>query len=323
MANKQRPAAQRSKPSSSRAWIRQHRDSIRDTFAHLQLNRSSVILSVLVIGFTLAFPLGLHVLQANFLNVATGLGSQPQATLFLEANATAGDALAIANSLRADARVDTVRIIDKEAALAEFARSSGMGEVVGTLAENPLPYTLVVAVDAAQFEGERGRRLQLELEQTLKVAHAQFDITWIRRLDAVSKVAARAAAVVAAILGIGVVLITSNTIRLGIHGRREEIEVAKLCGATDAFVRRPFLYNGAVQGLLGAFVALVIVASAVSLLGGPAERLAVLYNSSTQLLNISAFSVAFVLCAGAALGWMGAWIAVSVYLRQIDVTRSL
>ena len=323
MIGNQRPAARRTKPNANRAWLRQHRDSIRDTYANLHSNRSAVILSVLVIGFTLALPLGLHVLQNNFLNVVVGLGSQPQASLFLETGANLDEAEALASALRADVRIDAVRIIDKGAALAEFAQSSNMGEVIATLAENPLPYTVVVSVGAAQFEGENGRRLQRELEQMPHVAHAQFDITWIRRLDAIAQLTARSASMFAAILGIGVVLITGNTIRVGIHGRRDEIEVAKLCGATDAFVRRPFLYSGAVQGLLGAMVALAIVTSAVGFLSGPIERLAALYSSNVQLVNISTFSLVAVLVSGAALGLVGAWIAVAIYLRQIDVTRSV
>ncbi len=323
MNDHHRPAARRTKPSAYRAWLRQHRDSIRDTFTNLRSNRSAVILSVLVIGFTLSLPLGLHVLQNNFLNVVVGLGSQPQASLFLETNANRDEAEALANSLSSDARIDEVRIIDKSTALAEFAEASNMREVIASLAENPLPYTIVVTVGAGEFEGEKGMRLQRELEELPHVAHAQFDITWIRRLGAIADVAARTAAVFAVILSIGVVLITGNTIRVGIHGRRDEIEVAKLCGATDAFVRRPFLYSGAVQGLFGAVVALTVVAGAVASLSGPSARLAALYGSDLQLINISIFSILTVLVSGAALGLIGAWIAVAIYLRQIDLTRGV
>ena len=323
MANTQRLAARRSKPNSSRAWIRQHRDSVRETLANLRSSRSAVALSVLVIGFTLAFPLGLHVLQQNFLNVVITLGSQPHATLFLEGTTSEAQAESIVNSLRSDPRMDAVRVIDKDTALAEFARTSNLGEVLDTLAENPLPYTIVMAIDASEFEGTKGQRLQNDLNQIPNVAHTQFDVTWIRRLDAVSNLAARAALAFGAILGIGVVLITGNTIRVGIQGRRDEIEVAKLCGATDAYVRRPFLYSGALQGLLGAFVAVALVASAIALLSGPTGTLTALYSSNMQLVNISMFSLISVLCVGAALGLIGAWIAVSAYLRQVDVTRSV
>jgi cell division transport system permease protein len=296
--------------------------SVADTLSNLRSNRGTLILSVLVIGVTLALPLGLHVVQENFVAVVSRLGSRPQATLFLELKATRADAEALADALRPDRRFEAIHVIDKDEALSEFKQFSGLDEVIDTLIENPLPHTLVIDIDPAQFEGEAGRRLEAELEQTAGVAGAQFDITWIRRLRAISDLAARAAVVFATILAVGVVLVTGNTIRVGIHNRRDEIEVAKLCGATDAFVRRPFLYNGAFQGLLGAFIACAIVAGAIALLSAPAEELAGAYDSNLQLLNLTTFSFISVLISGAVLGWLGAWIAVSVYLRRIDVTRS-
>jgi len=321
MAGAQRPAARRKKARSQTAWLRQHLVSIADTMSNLRSNRGSVVLSVLVIGITLALPLGLHVVQENFVAVVSRLGSRPQATLFLEGKATRADAETLADALRLDRRFEAIRVIDRDAALAEFGRFSGLGETIDTLHENTLPHTVVIDIDAAQFEGEAGRRLEAELKQTAGVAGAQFDITWIRRLRAISDLAALAAVVFATILALGVVLITGNTIRVGIHNRRDEIEVAKLCGATDAFVRRPFLYNGAFQGLLGALVACAIVAGAIALLSAPAMRLAGTYDSSLQLLNLTVLSFISVLASGAVLGWLGAWIAVAVYLRRIDVTR--
>lgn len=319
MAGAQRTAARRNNPTSCGAWVRQHRASINDTLANLRNSREAIALSVLVIGITLTFPLGLYVLQKNFANVIALLGSQPQATLFLESAATLADAEALASLLRSNPRLGGVQIIDKKAALQEIGRSSSMAEVIDTLTENPLPFTLVVGVDAVQFEGPAGQRLQMELEQAPKVEAAQFDITWMRKLEAVSDLASRTAVVIAIFLGAGVILITGNTIRGGIHAGRDEIEVAKLCGATDAYIRRPFLYSGAVQGFLGATVALALVISTIASLGAPTETLATLYDSDMQLVNVSALSLISVLGIGASLGWIGSWVAVAVYLKRIDV----
>ncbi len=321
MVGAQRTAARRSNPTSRGAWVRQHRASINDTLANLRNSRGAIALSVLVIGITLTLPLGLYVLQKNFVNVIAHLGSQPQATLFLESAATLADAEALASLLRSDPRLGGVQIIDKKAALQEIGRSSSMAEVIDTLPENPLPFTLIVGVDAVQFEGPAGQRLQRELEQAPKVETAQFDITWMRRLEAVSDLASRMAVVFAVFLGAGVILITGNTIRGGIHTHRDEIEVAKLCGATDAYIHRPFLYSGAVQGFLGATVALALVTGAIAALGAPTETLAALYDSDMQLLNVSALSIISVLGIGASLGWIGSWVAVTVYLKRMDVAR--
>ncbi len=215
MVGAQRTAARRSNPTSRGAWVRQHRASINDTLTNLRNSRGAIALSVLVIGITLTLPLGLYVLQKNFVNVIARLGSQPQATLFLESAATLADAEALASLLRSDPWLGGVQIIDKNAALQEIGRSSSMAEVIDTLTENPLPFTLIVGVDAVQFEGPPGQRLQMELEQAPKVEAAQFDITWIRRLKAVSDLASRMAVVFAVFLGAGVILITGNTIRGG------------------------------------------------------------------------------------------------------------
>lgn len=318
----QRPAARRSRARSRTAWLRQHRASLLDTIANLRANSGAAVLSVLVIGVTLALPLGLHVMQGNLATLVGRLGSRPQATLYLEQTATRSDAEALVAALGADDRLGAVRLIDKEAAWAEFAELSDLDGAVVPLADNPLPYTVVVQLGGAPLDGDASERLQAELERTAGVAEAQFDITWIRRLRGIADFAARATLVFATILAAGVVLITGNTIRVGIHHRREEIEVAKLCGATDAFVRRPFLYSGAAQGLMGAIVAAAIVAVAFGLLAGPAEKLAALYDSNLQLINLSALSVISTLLTGTGLGLIGAWIAVTVYLRRIDITRS-
>jgi cell division transport system permease protein len=304
------------------AWLPQHRASVADTIGDLRSNVGAVVLSVLVIGVTLALPLGLHVLLENFHGLVARLGSRPQATLFLDPSGSRADAEALARTLRRDHRLGPIRVIDNDQALSDFERSSGLGGVIEALAENPLPQVLSVEIDFSRFDDVEVRGLQRKLEQAPGVAQAEFDITWIRRLQAISDVAVRATLVVTAILAFGVVLITGNTIRVGIDSRRDEIEVIKLCGATDAFVRRPFLYSGALQGLLGAIVACAVVWLAVGALDAPAQRLAAAYGSDLRVLNLSARSLVSVLASGAGLGWAGAWIAVAVYLRRIDVTTS-
>ena len=247
------------------------------------------------------------------------LGSHPHATLFLDRDVSHEQAQAIADSLALDLRLGEIKLIDRDAALADFAGSSGLENILATLATNPLPHTLVIAIDGEHFIGQRGDRLEAELREIAGVSTAKFDITWVRRLEALADLMSRLAVAIAAILGTGVVLITGNTIRVGVHSRRDEIEVTKLCGATDAFVRRPFLYSGALQGFGGAIIAILFVASAFTVLAGPLDRLAELYGTTMQLTNIPGPSAVIVLVCGAIFGWLGAWISVSVYLREMEV----
>lgn len=317
-----KPATRHRAPRSTSAWLRQHAFSVKDTLANFRANRSAVLLNVLVIGITLALPLGLQVLHKNFLVLVGHLGSHPQATLFLDQSYSRDQAVALRESLAEDPRLGEIKLIDRDQALGEFSESSGLENILEMLPTNPLPHTLAIEIDMAHFVRHEADSLEAELSDMAGVSAAKFDVTWVRRLQAVSDVMSRLAIIFATLLGAGVVLITGNTIRVGIHSRRDEIEVVKLCGATDAFVRRPFLYSGAIQGFSGAVVASIVVACAFSLLAGPLDQLTKLYETTMQLSNISGISFLMVLLAGALLGWLGAWISVSVYLRELDAGGS-
>ena len=147
---------------------------------------------------------------------------------------------------------------------------------------------------------------------------AQYDLEWLERLEALSGAFRRGVLVLAAVLGLAVLLIVGNTIRLSIHNRRAEIEVAKLVGATDAFVRRPFLYLGLWLGLAGAVLAWVLVALAIALLQGPAGRVAALYQSGFTLHGLGPGEGLVVVAGGALLGLAGAWVAVAQHLQDIQ-----
>jgi cell division transport system permease protein len=133
-----------------------------------------------------------------------------------------------------------------------------------------------------------------------------------------TRVLTRLVWVVAGVLALAVVLVVGNTIRLQIQGRRAEIEVAKLVGATDAFVRRPFLYRGLWYGLGGALVAWLVVAAGLALLAGPVDRLAALYFSGFELRGLTTRQVAGLALAGAGLGLGGSWVAVGRHLGAVQ-----
>ena len=244
-------------------------------------------MSVLVIGVTLALPVGLHVLHKNFLALTADLGAVPEVSLFLETSATRAMAEAIADGFRADARVIRVEVIDRDAALAALTSDSALGVAAQALVVNPLPYAVALEVERDAFAGAAGEAFQAELSSLPGVADAVFDIVWIRRLEAISELIARAALVIAGIIAAGVVLITGSTIRNGIHSRRDEIEVLKLCGATDAYVSRPFLYSGAIQGLLGAVVACLVVVLAIALIMPALDQVTAAYEAPLPWSNLS------------------------------------
>src|SRR5690606_25189474 len=120
------------------------------------------------------------------------------------------------------------------------------------------------------------------------------------------------------LLAVAVVVIVGNTIRLDIQNRSAEIEVAKLLGATDGFVRRPFLYLGLWYGLLGGTVAVLILAAGLWALSEPLGRLAGLYGSDAGLAGPGGATVLAVFGGGIAAGLLGAWTAVARHLSAIQ-----
>ena len=199
------------------------------------------------------------------------LALEPRISLFLEPQVRRADAEALGKRLRADPRIAAVRFIPREEALKDMAAVQGLSEVIGALGRNPLPDAFVVT-SREDIAGE--------LAKLPGVAHVQADAVWARRLAAAAAIVELGVALLAALLGAGLVAVTFNTIRLQILTQRDEIEVSKLIGATDAFIRRPFYYLGLVQGLLGGAVALVLVLAALALLNREVRVLAESYGSS-------------------------------------------
>ena len=210
----------------------------------------ATLLTIAVIGITLALPGGLYLAVDNTRQLARGWEANGQVSLFLKQQMSDADAQKLAEKIRRLPDVKSVSFISRAQALAEFKRHSGFGEALNLLERNPLPAVLVV--QPAQLRPEALAKLTTELGGQAGVDIASLDLDWVRRLHAILEFARRAVAILAGLLGIAVLIIVGNTVRLAVLSRREEIEVTKLVGGTDAFIRRPFLYSGLLQGVLGA-----------------------------------------------------------------------
>ena len=230
-------------------WLTQHWFTLTGTLQRLLRDPLSTLFTVLVIGIALSLPTGLYLLLQNVSQVAGSLATTPQITLFLALDADKQNIAALQSSLKQRAEIANIRFVPRAEALREIKQNVGLGEVVESLQHNPLPDALVL--NLANIDPTAVEKLRAELSQLPKVAHVQLDSAWIKRLDALLKFSRQAALILAVLLSFALVAITGNTIRLQILTRREEIEVSKLIGATDPFIRRPFLYFGAVQGLAG------------------------------------------------------------------------
>jgi len=302
-----------------KTWLRQHRQAIAAALRKFAAQKSAAMLNALVIGIALSLPAGGYALLSSLRDVTLGAALEPQLSVFLRADATRAAAEALGARLKSDARLGDVRFVSREQALKELQATEGLAEVAAALGRNPLPDAFVVrpkltdSAEAAQLDA-----LAQELRAVPGVAHVQVDSAWARRLGALAGTARLAIALLATLLAFGLVAITFNTIRLQILTQRAEIEISKLIGATDAFIRRPFFYLGALQGFAGGLVALLILRASLAALNVGVAELAASYGSTFRLGFLGAGDAVAVVLFTAALGWLGAFLSVSRYLLEIE-----
>jgi cell division transport system permease protein len=278
----------------------------------------ATILTLIVIGVALALPAGLA-LVVNNLRTATGDFSN---ALDFSVHFKLGTPLERVEQLAKSARqlpgIESVTSKTAAQALEEFKQASGFGDALAALEENPLPPHLVVrpANDASgPAEIESLRRYFAAFPE---VDIVQLDLDWVRRLHSLLDVLRRVLWVVIAVLGLGVLAVIGNTIRLEIQQRRPEIEVTKLVGGSNAFVRRPFLYTGIFYGLGGALLAALMVFGALTYLDQAVGNLSVQYGNRFHLEGLGGRGLGLLAGIGAGLGWLGALISTGRHLRQIE-----
>jgi cell division transport system permease protein len=276
------------------------------------------LMTATVLGIALALPSGLYLLLSNLQRLGETWDGSSTLSVFLHTTVALKEAGALAARLEDWPEIAELRHITPAAAMEEFARLSGFGEALKALAYNPLPNVLVIKPATAHNNPEAAERLLAKLRSLPETEQAQLDLQWVRRFAAMLEIARRGILVVATLLGLAVLLIVGNTIRLEIQNRREEIEVTKLIGATDAFIRRPFLYSGVWYGAASALTGWLLVESGFWLLTGPVKHLAGLYASAYTLQTQPLWLLGALLLAGASLGLLGSWIAVSRHLGEIE-----
>jgi cell division transport system permease protein len=278
----------------------------------------ATLMTVAVIAIALALPAALQLFVANGRTLSGHWDDAIEVSIYLEGTVTAERARELARSLEDDPAVAEVALITAEEALAEFRAHSGFGEALEALPDNPLPNLLVALPAPDRNSADEIAALAERLATELPADIVQVDTEWVGRFHAMLEIIRRVVALAAGLLALGVIIIVGNTIRLDIQNRRDEIEVAKLIGATDSFIRGPFLYTGFWYGLLGGLLAFGLVALALLALEGPVRRLAGLYASGFALSGPGAAGAAVLALVGAALGWVGSWVSATRNMRRIE-----
>jgi cell division transport system permease protein len=317
-ARKAYASARRSPLAVLSTWIERHVQTLVSSLGKLVRQPFATILTVGVIGLGLALPACLYLVVLNASAVTEGIGSTVQLSAYLKIPMTAEQAQKVLQSIEARDDVLDARLVTPEEGLRQFEDMSGFGDALKALGDNPLPYAITLR-PAPLFDSPQAvESLADELKTLPEIEIVQVDTEWVRRLDAILDALRQVVLLAAGLLGLGVVAIVGNTIRLDIYGRRDEIEVIKLVGGSNAFVRRPFLYSGTWYGLGGGLLAWALVTAAVGLLAGPIERVASLYASTFRLHGLAQDGILVLVAGGTLLGWIGSWITASYHLRRIE-----
>lgn len=273
-------------------------------------------LNILVVGIALSLPTGMYVLLQNAQNLVAQLSGSPQISLYLEMDATSDDATHIRQQLTQRHDVGSIEFISRAKALERLQTGTGLDDVIAGLESNPLPDAYIISPSLSN--PEELEALRRDLQGIPRVKLAQLDSAWAYKLEAILEFTRVLILVLASLLSLALIAVTFNTIRLQILTQRDEIQVAKLIGATDTFIRRPFLYFGAIQGLLGGVTAWLIIELSLQLLQPPLASLSQLYASNFTLQALSSGDSLSLLLFSAYLGWLGAWLSVAQQLSQIE-----
>ena len=303
-------------PSRLRVWWDQHLHSVVFSLGRALRKPWATLLTVAVMGLALALPLGLSIVMDNLTHFAGSVQQSREVSVFLKMDVDAAAAAKLADTLRGRGDVATVELRTPEQALDGFRESSGLGEAIDALGDNPLPTLLIVAPAGAADDAALVAALQALPQADL----VQHDAVWRQRLDAWLAFGQRVVQVLSVLLGLGALLVVGNTVRLDIQARREEIGVLQLLGASDGFIRRPFLYLGAWYGFGAGLLALGLIAAAGLAMREPLAALSASYGSQFSLKGLDALHSGLVLLGTLLLGWLGAWLVTGHFLRQTRPT---
>lgn len=278
----------------------------------------STLMTCMVIGIALALPVGMHTLLKNAQQLSDGWESTAQISVFLKMSIHESQAKKLKSDIEGWDNVISVTYISRNQALKEFQQLSGFGNALQALTSNPLPSVLIIKPDLTQENEAATQTLLNKLRRLKQTDKAQLDMQWVRRLYAIMNIVERGVLILGGLLALAVLLVVGNTIRLAIQNRREEIVVMKLIGATDAFIRRPFLYTGFWYGLFGGLIAWVLVSFALLSISNPIEKLTALYQNQFELNNVSFSTTLVLLALSISLGLIGSWIAVGRHIKEIE-----
>jgi cell division transport system permease protein len=303
--------------SKGQIYVMLHAQALFSSLGRLMRSPFTSAMTILVLAVTVTLAGSFYLLLTNAQQLTSGLEASSQISLFLKTSVTDEDGKKLAKQISGHALIERLEFISKTQAMDEFKAYSGFGDALNALESNPLPAVIQVLPKNTLTDEANIKMLMNELERYKQVDFVQLDMQWVRRLQGIIQLASRGVGLLNCLLTIAVIFITGNTIRLELQNRRDEVLIAKLVGATHAFVQRPFVYTGFWLGLLAGILAWLLISLMVVILQTPLEKLSFLYDSHFQILYLSATETIMLLILSACSGVLGAWIVLHYQLRQI------
>ena len=299
-------------------YFSRHLQVLFSTLGAMQRTPMASFNTILIVAIALLLPAYLYIAVKSGQSLSDNWQGRPQISIFLRTDTSASEAQLIFNEIRLHPSVELAELIAPQQALEEFRALSGLDHELTFLGSNPLPHSIVVMPGSTHARSDSLLELQDQLGKIEGIETIRLDLDWTDRFNAILRVLTKLSLVLSGLLAIALVLIVGNTIKLLILNRRQEIEITKLVGGTDSFVRRPFLYYGCFYGISGALVSLLLLWGSARLLREPMAELAALYQRSNLLYQLETSDIAIILLAGGLIGWFAARWSVARHLRQIQ-----
>ena len=294
--------------SRIQSWRSHHRLVATQSIKRLISTPISSVLTMLVLAIAIT----------NVAQLTGQANDHVQMSLYLQNGISDSEGRKLATQIAGWDSVTSTRYVSPQEAKDSFKAMEGFAEIIDSLPQNPLPGVVVAIMSEQSLTVNQAERLRKKATALEGVATAKIDLEWLQKLHAIIGLAQQVAAVLTALLAIGVVLVVGNTIKLAIDSRREEIIVTKLIGATNAFVRRPFLYMGLWFGIGGALMALTLINICKYALTSAIESLSLVYGGDIVLAGLGFTNSITLVLMGAMLGWLGAWLAASQHIRALE-----
>jgi cell division transport system permease protein len=294
-----------------------HAHALFSSLGRLVASPFTSIMTIAVLAIAISLASGFYILVVNLQQLTSSLETSNQISLFLRDDVSDAHANKLADNIRRNTDVQSVKLITREQGLAEFKTYSGFGAAINALENNPLPIVIQVLPKNSLVDKQRLENLLENFQRSAEVDFAQVDLQWVERLQSIMAVARLFAILLNLMLGIAVLFVIGNTIRLELHNRRDEVVIAKLVGATNSFIQRPFLYSGFWIGFISGVTAWFIVTVLMLILRQPVEKLSGLYEGGFHLLFLSFTDTLALIFISSALGVLGSWSVLIYQLRQL------